>query len=769
MLRCRNVYASGTLATRLVCNGSSIISGNIRGGSLANHITRNGADYRNISTSRFGKRSSDARQGGLRSRSDSPTSKSSWKNTSYNKPNSGGETKDEELVAADFVRHSRAGAGRKSKPGSVWKQKVIGRSTMSRKAIDIELQWATDRVILAKRVKQMLNKGDLQKALALVRTAQSRGYDCMGAWNMIFDCEMKNDRPVAAFKLYNDMKRRGCKPNTYTYTIMFRGLANSSSKKAVQMALSICNSLRSPRSGVKPSIHHINAALCVCARHGNMDALWEVAGSLPEQGEDAPDARTFTIILNGLQARVASEIKPLDPRSQEDGIIEKKTALVREGKRIWANIMDRWKKGELLIDQNLVSAMGHLLLFGQKRRDCLDVFALLHQSMRVPLLEDLETQLEESRNKEQKKFTNQDTPEMVQAQDESSSTETQGMEKKSTDNDETDHASEGNPKQLSEEPGAVHEAPGLPAEEPEPPSEAEEFKNLFNPLPIVHLGKKDRRFRKSRRAKMALPRPVNAQLSLILAASRTIPNGVAIGRAYWEKLVHGRKIRPDEHSFHEYLRLLRVGRSSSESLHVIKKQMLPRNMVSRKTFVIALSCCSRDRKNPHVFETASRLVGFMDTALMQPEPEILSRYLALIRYGISEESVKETISILAGKEDAKSPDTLIKKRITDAIATLRPHVDKIISLLAYNSLSKHGEEVDEPARVKAASERVARGSWLLSLRDLPSFEESVYLLKQYKQLHDMLLKERTLSDEERTVFETENRRLKKILSRGPVG
>ncbi|OJD21092.1 hypothetical protein ACJ73_07569 [Blastomyces percursus] len=729
----------------------------------------------------FDKRSPRGGERAPRLRSDAPRRAPSWKKTGYMKSN----VKNEEVVAADLGEDSKVAADGKSQPG----EKRIWRPTVSKKAIDIELEWVRDRVALSNRVKQILKKGDFEKAVTLVRTAQSRGYDCIVAWNELLDHEMKNDKPVAAFKLYNDIKKRGRKPNTYTYTIMFRGLAHSSSNKAVQIARSIYKSLCSPNSGVKPSILHANAVLGVCSRHSNMDALWEVVGSLPERGEGAADSRTFTIILNGIRTRTAHEIKAFNPRSQADGIAEKRAVSVREGKRIWADVVRRWRMGEFVVDQPLVSAMGRLLVSGLRKRDCLDVFALLHQTMEVPLLEDVDTQLEALRSREQVKPTEQDILKLAEEQQEASSESSPEPEKVLMNSDKTNPVLNQEPKQISEEPKRiseeleslpeepelVSEESGLPGEEteqfneePEPLSETEEFKGLFNPVDLTQIRKTSQANRHARRPKITRPIPTNDELSLVLAASRTTPNGIAIGRAYWEHFTSGpaqSAIKPDTHSFHEYLRLLRIARSSAETLRVIKAMVPRAGMVARKTFVIAISCCSRDRKNPHVLETASQLVIIMDTALMQPEPEILSKYVELVRYGISEESVQESAPVLSRMSETQTTDLLFKKRILDAIAALRPHVDKLISLLAYTTLSKHGKDVDdEGARVKAASERVVEGSWPFSRHYLPPFEESVYILKQAKQLHDLALKEKTLSAEERTALTAENQQLKDILS-----
>jgi len=64
--------------------------------------------------------------------------------------------------------------------------------------------------------------------------------------------------------------------------------------------LAVYNSMFAPNSAVTPNIIHTNAIINVCARGKDMDALWSVAGRLPERGPGAPDKWTFTTILNAL-------------------------------------------------------------------------------------------------------------------------------------------------------------------------------------------------------------------------------------------------------------------------------------------------------------------------------------------------------------------------------------------------------------------------------------------------------------------------------------
>lgn len=61
-----------------------------------------------------------------------------------------------------------------------------------------------------------------------------------------------------------------------------------------------------PNSAVTPNIIHTNAIINVCSRGKDMDALWSVAGRLPERGPGAPDKWTFTTILNALASNAQS-------------------------------------------------------------------------------------------------------------------------------------------------------------------------------------------------------------------------------------------------------------------------------------------------------------------------------------------------------------------------------------------------------------------------------------------------------------------------------
>ncbi|PGH16660.1 hypothetical protein AJ79_01532 [Helicocarpus griseus UAMH5409] len=748
MLRCRNICARSTYATGLIGNGPYYsISSRSLGGFLATRAIQNRHEDRVFHTSHkeYSKPSP---------RSFAPKKDRQIK-LGYDY-----KRKDEELSEADFAADSKSAAGKKSKSDT---------SRMNKTAINIELKWATDRVVLERRVRQILSSGDFPKAVDLVRAAQSRKYECAGAWNALFDYEMRNDRPVMAFKLYNDMKKRGRKPNQYTYTIMLSGLAHCTSNKAVQIALAVYRSLCSPKSEVQPSIVHHNAILGVCSRHGALDRMWEVVGSLPESGDGAPDPRTFTVILNALQKHVASEIEPLDPRSQADGIAEKKIAVIREGKRIWADVVRRWKMGEVKMDQHLVSAMGHLLVLGPRQRDSFDVFELLHQTMRVPLVEDVKTQLDKLKSYEQNELSKRKkTSELAGDYQENGagSTETGFLKDKSKPlslederfPEELGPVSEGlmTSPEDEEVPFENHE----PFEKPDPRSETEEFMGLFDPVDLSKSTKKARKWR--------LPSPTNDHLSLLLEACRNLPKGISIGRDYWQHFNSGTEgsptIEPDSPTYHEYLRLLRIGRSSSDTLDTIKEMIPKRDMVSRKTFVIGMSCCSRDRKNPHAFDTATEMVQLMDTTLPEPVPAILTKYCDLVRYSLGKESIELSTPVLARRSATLSTEQAVfGKRVTDAIDALRPHVDKLVTLLAYNSLkSREKEEQSEEERINAASQRIVEGAWSEFRPYLPPFEDAVIFLKQARQLYDVALREAKLSDEQRVALTAENDRLKTL-------
>jgi hypothetical protein len=102
--------------------------------------------------------------------------------------------------------------------------------------------------------------------------------------------------------------------------------------------------MTNPNSPVEPQIIHTNAVLKVCARCKDVDSMWSIVSRLPLNGPNAPDAITYTTLLNGIQ----------ESREVEDGM------------RVWAGILSRWSNGKLWVDEDLACAMGRVLLAGEK-------------------------------------------------------------------------------------------------------------------------------------------------------------------------------------------------------------------------------------------------------------------------------------------------------------------------------------------------------------------------------------------------------------------
>lgn len=68
------------------------------------------------------------------------------------------------------------------------------------------MQWVeSDRAALASRVQQLLKVGQFEKGVLLVREAERRGVDCMVAWNVLLQDELRFGTSETAFRLFNDV------------------------------------------------------------------------------------------------------------------------------------------------------------------------------------------------------------------------------------------------------------------------------------------------------------------------------------------------------------------------------------------------------------------------------------------------------------------------------------------------------------------------------------------------------------------------------------
>lgn len=456
--------------------------------------------------------------------------------------------------------------------------------------LELELKYLSDRVKLAEHVHYTLRNNDPEKALNLCRLA-SKHQEVIVAWNHVVDWYMQRNKIDDAITVYNEMKKRAQFPDSYTYVLLLRGLAKSHhhgqpvKESNVAKAMNIYNSMFSPNSRVKPSIYHTNAVIRVCSAAFDMDSLWAVAAKIPEKGHGKADHVTYTTLIDairhgcyGREAAPAGAADSAGVTVAPEQLTKRRDQAVQEGRRLWQEVIAKWRDGEVMIDEALVCAMGRLLLISRRLRDWDDVLNLVRQTMKIerllPALGDPERKIE--------------------------------------------HVPQANDPEAG-----IHT-------EPEPEEDSEGYSDAPSSLAfkMVQALPPDPAHPHRPRS-LAWVQPGNPTLSLLIDAC-TVLRSPKTASAYWDLLTKEYEVTPDLANFQAELKLLRINRSSARAAKILSEDMLAAGLRPRnQTFRLAMAVCMRDKNNVNVLDNARVVIDVMEKLSPDPDIHTLSEYLNL--------------------------------------------------------------------------------------------------------------------------------------------
>lgn len=175
------------------------------------------------------------------------------------------------------------------------------------------------------------------------------------------------------------MKKRGQLPNVQTYTVLFRGCAKSQHPKlAVSEAIKHYHILLKDKR-LEPNSIHLNAVLNVCGRAGDLDSMFSIVDTANDSTR-APTSYTYTTILNALRFQVLKDVDDLSPEEKAAHLLK----MISRAKALWEEVIDKWRQGRMAIDEELVCAMGRVILLAPERAEKSEVFDLLEQTMNIP-------------------------------------------------------------------------------------------------------------------------------------------------------------------------------------------------------------------------------------------------------------------------------------------------------------------------------------------------------------------------------------------------
>ncbi|CAD6501865.1 BgTH12-02111 [Blumeria graminis f. sp. triticale] len=426
-----------------------------------------------------------------------------------------------------------------------------------------------DPLKLAEFVRRTLERDDFELAARVVRES-SRKIQCVVSWNHLIDWLMKKGKIKTATKIHSEMKKRGQTPDAYTYTIILRGCSqHQHSKQALAKVLTIYQSMTLDKSPVKPNTIHTNAILKMCAASDDIETMLSIAADQPSSGPQASDAITFVTILNAIRHHAIGRL-PMSPSTLQ--LKKNIREAVLQGLEIWNDVMRRWRKGDMWIDEELVCAIGRLLLLSEERQHWDQIISIIETTMAIP--------------RQLPIYSNQIKAPLIH----DTQSQTQSVQ-----------------------------APSLSI------SSSESQPQSSNGTPEVPITRVLSATTSLVDSKVGVyTKPGRNTLSLIMNALLLLSSKEPATR-YWKFFTEQLSIEPDLENYVSYMRILRVFRSSTQTVELVQK--MPQNFKVTKIFRIAMSSCARDKNNNNAFSSAGKILDMMQITLREPDIPTIARYM----------------------------------------------------------------------------------------------------------------------------------------------
>jgi hypothetical protein len=474
------------------------------------------------------------------------------------------------------------------------------------------------------------------------------------------------------------MKKRSQVPDARTYTIIFSGCANHpDTEHALSKVISIYQSMLTEKSLIKPNTIHMNAVLKMCARAQNMDALFAIADKMPAKGLRAPNNLTYTTIINALRISAVNDLRStLDDKQKR----ENRRKAILQARVLWADVIKRWRQGDMWIDEELVCAMGRILLVGETQ-DNDDILSLVEQAMNIP-----------------RQVPRKGTPERALIEPGS-----QGKRTARPDQSQMSASNEAEPETAADEDIAS----------------AEQFEPVTltkSPSPATNA---------------SYARPGPNTLSLLMQCLLNLRLKEPASR-YWKLLTKEHGLKPDSDNYHAYLRILRYARASAETLELLLE--MPASYMQSKTFRIAMSACERDKNNRNAFPTSGKILDIMETNLKVPDIFSLTRYLDL---AVTAPAYSPKVS--SNGESVQSK-TARGRQILRALSRLGPNFLNLRSLLSYG-LPTHSPTVSEDEAQKESFWKSMSSKAKSQKAEAEFRNEVLVLTRRLVGAHDILIRD----------------------------
>ncbi|KAF3907889.1 hypothetical protein ABW21_db0201018 [Orbilia brochopaga] len=425
------------------------------------------------------------------------------------------------------------------------------------RALGLARTWdkRVDAAKVAEAVQKALNgsNSEHEEAVEMLKDMSSRGRsDLVVAWNHVIEWKLKRGNIHMALKLYNEMKRRGTKPDSYTYLRILNGLADNAATtpSALGRALTVYYSMTAPTSSVRPTIIHTNAALKVCAQAKDVDAI--IDGS--------PDKS------------------------------------ITEGRELWENILLKWQEGSLHMDEGLGCAMARLLLRSIKPEDWDDVLSLCQDVFGVPrLLPRMGSKarklmpvrtpagMEKPQSPEELAKTAKQTEEMTADLNDSISAAIKSVHAKKTEGEASTALLD---EAVAEEENDTEESMSLVASSPDDSTALITEQIPSQKAVIKHNG-----------------------LSVLLEACLSL-RAYDTANNYWELITESYDVQPDRDNYHNRMRVLSMQSDSAGCLALAEQMAANGIELNQNLFFIALNGCRRAKKAAG-FNDALRLLDLM--------------------------------------------------------------------------------------------------------------------------------------------------------------